>query len=116
MAKRKRARSEFEQLRKKFGIGIKEAAAWLEVTERTIHNYDRDGAPRLVMRLLWERQGRLDAIHPDWRGFKIGGNGKLYRPNGLQFRAEYLRHWRKILRCPHCYRIKDQASGQRRLH
>lgn len=105
MARKKK--SEFGKLRKKYGISISEAATAFEVTERTIRNWDRDGAPRLVMRLLWERQGRLDAIHPDWRGFKIGGNGKLYGPNGLQFRAEYLRHWREILRCPHCYRMPE---------
>lgn len=101
--KAKRSRSEFEQLRKKFGMGINQAAEYFEVTPRTIHNWDRDGAPKLVMRLLWERQGRLDAIHPDWRGFKIGVNGKLYGPNKLQVSAEYMRHWRAILRCPKCH-------------
>ena len=98
---------EFKRIRRQRRISTKDAARLFEVTERTIRNWDRRGAPRLAMRLLCEVEGRLDALHPDWKGWTISTNGKLYGPNRLQFSAAYLARWRSVLRCPHCDRMPN---------
>lgn len=94
--------SEFEKIRRRRALGVQELARLFEVTPRTVHNWSSKGAPPLVMRRLWELDGRLDALHPAWAGFKIGANGKLYGPNKLQFSPAYLRRWREVLVCPCC--------------
>jgi hypothetical protein len=94
----RKKKSEFYRLRRKFFLTIPQAAIWFEVTERTIRNWDERGAPRLALRLLQERERRLSSWHPDWAGFKIGHNGKLYGPNRLQLSAEHIRHWPELIR------------------
>jgi len=96
---RRKRKSEFYRLRRYLFLDIPTAAQWFEVTERTIRNWDQKGAPKLAMRLLQERERRLSSWHPDWHGFRIGRDGKLYGPNRLRLSAEHLRHWRDIIRC-----------------
>ncbi len=95
-------KSEFLKLRQKHGMSISQAAEYFEVTERTVRNWDRDGAPKLAMRFFHMRELRLDSFHPAWKGFKISVNGKLYGPNRLSFSADYLRRWKSLLHCPSC--------------
>lgn len=103
--------SEFAKLCRQRRISIQEAAELFQVTPRTVRNWLERGAPPLVMRRLWEEDGRLDALHPSWVGFKIGANGKLYGPNRLQFSPEYLRRWDQVLRCPCCQVLPADPSS-----
>jgi hypothetical protein len=80
------------------GITRDNAAKLCSVSLRTITNWDRDGAPDLAMKIL-ALQGRdLGAIHPDWTGFRIGSNGKLYGPGRLQLSAEHVQRWPILIR------------------
>jgi hypothetical protein len=93
ISSRRRVKSQFHMLRVQFGLRDRAVAAeYFGVSERTITNWDRDGAPDLAMKLLMCRTRSLSALHPDWHGFTIGANGKLYGPNRLQLSAEHLRH------------------------
>lgn len=93
LSSKRRARSQFHMLRVQFGLRDRATAAeYFSVSERTITNWDRDGAPDLAMKLLMCRTRSLSALHPDWHGFTIGANGKLYGPNRLQLSADHLRH------------------------
>lgn len=84
--------SSFAKFTRKYRLSVKEAARVFEVTERTVRNWKYKEPPRWVRRAM-ERQDRwLSGIHPDWAGFRIGWNGKLYGPYGFQVSAEYLRH------------------------
>lgn len=88
----RKAHSEFWRQRRKFYISTQAAAELFTVTERTIRNWDRRGAPAWAMRELLIRDRCLGGIHPAWQGFRIGWNGKLYGPHGLILRPEALRH------------------------
>jgi hypothetical protein len=104
----RKKKSEFYRLRRKFFLTIPQAAAWFEVTERTIRNWDERGAPKLAMRLMQERERRLSSWHPDWAGFKLGYNGKLYGPNRLQLSAEHIRNWPALIR--ELERLEDELA------
>lgn len=99
-------KSEFHRLRRKFFIDIPQAAELFQVTERTIRNWDKDGAPPLAMRLLAERSRELGSLHPQWHGFKIDLRGKLRGPGGLIVSPEALR--RMILH----YRSEPDMLGK----
>jgi DNA-binding transcriptional regulator YiaG len=96
---KKNKKSEFAKFRSKFFLSIAQAAELFGVTERTIRNWDANGAPPIAMKLVAIYQRDLSGYHPDWRGFKIGVNGKLYGPNQVQLSAEHIRHWRACVRC-----------------
>lgn len=101
-------KSEFLKIREWRGLSVQAAADLFEVCPRTIHNWDKRGAPKLVMRLLWGMDGRLECLDPRWKGFKIGLDGKLRGPNKFRATPEYLSHWRAILRCPSCYSMPPE--------
>jgi plasmid maintenance system antidote protein VapI len=92
-------KSDFAQFRGKFFLSIPKAAELFGVTERTIRNWDHDGAPTIAMKLVAVYRRDLSGYHPDWKGFTIGVNGKLYGPNKVQLSAEHIRHWRACVRC-----------------
>ncbi|WP_434151121.1 hypothetical protein ACR2R6_06140 [Methylocaldum gracile subsp. desertum] len=77
---RRKRKSEFYRLRRYLFLDISTAAQWFEVTERTIRNWDQNGAPKLAMRLLQERERRLSSWHPAWSGFRIGRNRETVWP------------------------------------
>lgn len=90
--------SAFLKLRRRYFVSQARAALVFGVTVRTVRNWERREAPRPVLAYLqiaYERD--LGAIHPDWRGFRIGLNGKLYGPEKLQISAWHLRHWRECV-------------------
>jgi DNA-binding transcriptional regulator YiaG len=97
--KKNQKKSDFAQFRGKFFLSIPKAAELFGVTERTVRNWDRDGAPAMAMKLAAVYRRDLSGYHPDWKGFTIGVNGKLYGPNKVQLSAEHIRHWRACVRC-----------------
>jgi len=101
MAKKKAKKSEFYKLRAKLGISITATADLCGVTQRAVQLWDIKGAPLYATRLLhyWDKK-RLS--HPDWRGWHISSNGKLYGPNRVQYTPEFLRHWSHNT-CRHCH-------------
>ncbi len=106
MSGKKMQRStEFAKICRRRGLSIEAAAELFEVNPRTIRNWIDKGAPKLVMRLLWGMEGRLECLDPRWKGFKIGLDGKLRGPNGFRATPQYLGQWRAILRCPSCYAL-----------
>lgn len=98
-------KSEFLKIREKRGLSVQAAADLFEVTPRTVRNWDRKGAPKLVMRLFWGMDGRLECLDPRWKGFKIGVDGKLRGPNGFVATSENLSHWQDILVHRSCHSL-----------
>jgi transcriptional regulator with XRE-family HTH domain len=96
--KKKATRSNFHRLRVALGLSREDAARLFEVSVRTINNWDRDEAPGMALKILALQSRDLGAIHPDWAGFKIGSNGKLYGPGRLQLSAEHVRRYPLLIR------------------
>lgn len=81
---------DFADLRKQAGMTRKEAAKALDVTPRTIQNWETGGAriPWMAYRML--RILRGFALPGDfWEGWTVRG-GELFAPNGRSFDARYL--------------------------
>lgn len=54
------------------------------VSQRTGQRWRRHGhLPRAVVLLLQAMTGQLEYLHPDWAGWSIGRDGRLYSPEGL---------------------------------
>ena len=71
--------NEFSALLKKYFISDEIAGKIFHVTPRTIRNWKRkqpNPAASALIRAIYARD--LAAVHPAWKGFSIGLNGKLY--------------------------------------
>ncbi len=68
---------ELKELLFRSGIGRTECANLLRVTERTVQNWVRYGAPDWAC----ERLSLIVGCHPDWYGFKVLA-GSLVLPDG----------------------------------
>lgn len=80
----------FRDLRRLAGLTRKEAAKELDVTERTIQNWENGGAriPWMAFKLLRILRGyALPGLH--WQGWTVSGD-KLIPPNGRAFDAAWL--------------------------
>jgi transcriptional regulator with XRE-family HTH domain len=108
---KKKIRSAFYRLRTALGLKREAVAELCGVSLRTITNWDRDGAPETAMAVLRLSSRDLGAFHPDWRGFTIGRNGKLYGPDRLQISAEHLRHYPAFIR--QLERLEAEAHRQK---
>jgi transcriptional regulator with XRE-family HTH domain len=108
---KKKIRSPFYTLRTALGLKRDDVAELCGVSLRTITNWDRDNAPAMAMTILRLSSRDLGAFHPDWRGFTIGRNGKLYGPERLQLSAEHLRHYPAFLR--QLERLEAEAHRQK---
>lgn len=97
---------DFADLRRQAGLTRIEAAAALDVTGRTIQNWETGGAriPWMAHRMLRILRGyALPGV--SWEGWTIDGD-TLYAPNGRRFIANEMQHleqvfgmarlWRKI--------------------
>lgn len=83
---------DFRDLRRFAGLTRREAAAALDVTGRTIQNWETGGAriPWLAYRMLRILQGYA-LPGSDWEGWTITGD-TLTAPNGRHFTAGELQH------------------------
>ncbi|MDP2760965.1 MAG: VC1465 family Xer recombination activation factor [Sideroxyarcus sp.] len=87
---------DFRDLRRKAGLTRREAARALDVTGRTIQNWETGGAriPWMAYRMLRILQGYA-LPGKDWEGWTIGGD-TLYAPNGRHFTAGELQHIEQV--------------------
>lgn len=87
---------DFRDLRRASGLTRREAAAALDVTGRTVQNWETGGAriPWLAFRMLRILQ---DYALPgsDWEGWTISGD-TLTAPNGRHFTAGELQHIEQV--------------------
>jgi DNA-binding transcriptional regulator YiaG len=87
---------DFRDLRRKAGLTRREAARALDVTGRTIQNWETGGAriPWMAYRMLRILQGYA-LPGKDWEGWTIGGD-TLHAPNGRHFTASELQHLEQV--------------------
>ncbi len=83
---------DFRDLRKQAGMTRREAAAALDVTPRTVQNWETGGAriPWMAHRMLRILRGYA-LPGKDWEGWTITGD-TLTAPNGRHFTAGELQH------------------------
>ncbi len=90
MSRRHITAQDFADLRKQSGLTRLQAAKELDVTARTIQNWETGGAriPWMAYRMLRVLRGfAVPGI--EWEGWRIY-NGKLYNPSGQWFDRVYL--------------------------
>lgn len=100
---------EYRRLAKKHFIDSKRAKAFFFISEKTARRWYRHGAPLHVveyLKVVCERN--LAGIHPDWKGWRIGFNGKLYG-HGMQIRPEMLKHWHEWIMRLNELEIKEKV-------
>jgi len=87
---------DFRDLRRSSGMTRREAAKALDVTGRTIQNWETGGAriPWLAFRMLRILQG-CALPGKDWEGWTVHGD-TLTAPNGRHFTANELQHIEQI--------------------
>lgn len=97
--------SDFVDLRKQVGMTRREAAAALDVTPRTIQNWETGGAriPWMAHRMLRILRGyALPGIH--WEGWTVCG-GMLQAPNGRRFAANEMQHLEQVFGMARLWRL-----------
>ncbi len=103
---------DFADLRKQSGLNRKEAAEALDVTPRTIQNWETGGAriPWMAYRMLRILRGfALPSVH--WEGWTIRGH-QLFSPNGRAFDAVWLLHNEHVFSQAKLFRQMYAASGR----
>lgn len=87
---------DFRDLRRQAGLTRREAAAVLDVTGRTVQNWETGGAriPWLAYRMLRILQGYA-LPGSDWEGWTVHGD-TLIAPNGRHFTANELQHLEQV--------------------
>lgn len=116
------APQDFRDLRRFAGLTRREAAAALDVTGRTIQNWETGGAriPWMAYRMLRILQGYA-LPGSDWEGWTLDGD-TLTAPNGRRFIANEMQHieqvfgmarlWRKMYCRPADERPQRSADAQ----
>lgn len=97
--------SDFVDLRKQAGMSRKQAAAALDVTPRTIQNWETGGAriPWMAHRMLRILRGyALPGIH--WEGWTVHGD-LLQAPNGRCFMASEMQHLEQVFGMARLWRL-----------
>jgi DNA-binding XRE family transcriptional regulator len=103
---------DFADLRKQAGMNRKEAAEALDVTPRTIQNWETGGAriPWMAYRMLRILRGfALPSVH--WEGWTIH-KGQLFSPAGRAFDAVWLLHNEFVFAQARLFRQMYAASGR----
>lgn len=103
---------DFRDLRRQSGLSREEAAAALDVTRRTIQNWETGGAriPWMAYRML--RILRGFALPSDyWEGWTIS-NGQLVSPAGRAFDAVWLANVEHVFAQARLFRQLYAASGR----
>lgn len=87
---------DFRDLRRQAGLTRREAAAALDVTPRTVQNWETGGAriPWMAHRMLRILRG-FALPGKDWEGWTIDGD-TLIAPNGRHFTANELQHIEQV--------------------
>jgi DNA-binding XRE family transcriptional regulator len=101
----------FADLRKQSGLTRQEAANALDVTKRTIQNWETGGAriPWMAYRMLRILRGfALPSVH--WEGWTIR-NHQLFSPTGRVFDAVWLMHNEHVFAQAKLFRQMYAASG-----
>jgi len=102
----------FADLRKASGLSRVEVAQALDVTPRTIQNWETGGAriPWMAYRLLRVLRGfSLPGLA--WEGWTLRG-ATLYSPNGRDFDAVWLLHNQHVFAQAKLFRQMYAASGR----
>ena len=105
---------DFADLRKQSGLTREQAAEALDVTRRTIQNWETGGAriPWMAYRMLRILRGfALPSVH--WEGWTIR-NDQLFSPLGRAFDAVWLMHNEHVFAQARLFRQMYAASGQRK--
>lgn len=107
------APQDFRDLRCWSGLTRREAAAALDVTPRTIQNWETGGAriPWLAYRMLRILRGYA-LPGSDWEGWTVNGD-TLTAPNGWHFTAGELLHLEQVFAMSRLW-LKDYAAKSRK--
>lgn len=116
MSRRKGSRrwispQDFADLRKQAGMTRKEAAAALDVTPRTVQNWETGGAriPWMAYRMLRILRGyALPGVH--WQGWTIRGH-ELFNPAGRSFDVVWLENVEHVFAQARLWRQMYARSG-----
>lgn len=103
---------DFRDLRKQSGLTRREAAAELDVTPRTVQNWETGGAriPWMAYRMLRILRGYALPGH-HWEGWTLQGD-KLYPPAGRPFEAGNLIHLELVFGQAKLWRQMYSRSGR----
>ena len=102
---------DFLDLRKQAGLTREQAAEALDVTSRTIQNWERGGSriPWMAYRMLRILRGyALPGVH--WEGWTVEGD-TLTAPNGYSFTAANLAYLEQIFAQARLWRVMYSRSG-----
>lgn len=105
---------DFRDLRHQSGMTRKEAADALDVTPRTIQNWENGGAriPWMAYRMLRIVRGyALPGL--EWEGWTVRG-GDLFSPAGHRFDAASLQYLENVFSMARLWRQMYAASGRRK--
>lgn len=103
---------DFRSLRRFSGMTRIEAAKALDVTERTIQNWENGGSriPWMAMRMLRILRGyALPGVH--WEGWTVRGD-TLFAPNGHSFTAANLAYIENVFAMARLWRQMYSRQGR----
>jgi DNA-binding XRE family transcriptional regulator len=103
---------DFRDLRRQSGLTRKQAASELDVTSRTIQNWETGGAriPWMAFRMLRILSGiSLPGRH--WEGWTVRGR-ELIAPNGRSFDSSSLEYFEQVFSQARLWRQMYAASGR----
>ncbi|WP_435626755.1 VC1465 family Xer recombination activation factor [Candidatus Ferrigenium straubiae] len=105
---------DFRDLRKQSGLTRREAAVALDVTPRTIQNWENGGAriPWMAYRMLRILRGYA-LPRKEWEGWTVRG-GFLVAPNGRFFDVSYLENLEMVYEQARLWRLMYSRSGRAR--
>jgi transcriptional regulator with XRE-family HTH domain len=109
---------DFYQLRLDAGFTRKSLSEYLSISQQTVRNWDRKGAPVTVVKLLQLLANDLSHLGSAWSGFYFY-NGELKSPEGDYYRAgdiraiPYLR-MTSDFQAEEISRLKNKARSWRR--
>ena len=104
---------DFRDLRRQSGLSRDEAAEALDVTRRTIQNWETGGAriPWMAYRMLRILRGfALPSAH--WEGWTLNSKGQLFNPAGRSFDAFWLENVEHVFAQARLFRQMYAASGR----
>jgi len=104
---------DFRDLRRFSGMTRNQAAAALDVTRRTIQNWETGGAriPWMAYRMLRILSGSA-LPGADWEGWTVQGQ-RLISPNGYWFDAAYLENFQIVYSMARLWREEYTRSHRR---
>jgi DNA-binding XRE family transcriptional regulator len=103
---------DFRDLRRQADMTRREAAAALDVTPRTVQNWETGGAriPWMAYRMLRILRGyALPGVH--WEGWTVRGRD-LFNPAGRQFDAVYLANMEHVFAQARLWRQMYASTGR----